>query len=253
MKKMGAAPARQFKSTRPHGIFLTVINGVADCQLLISEDLTVPVLGRISVFGERAGHKRETVAERSTPAPYLAACLVARPKAADPVCVMKAYIHPCASSRDLMLVDSNYERRKLTELKRLQQFLSHKQGIRMVIEKPMLDIRNGDNFDDPGITAREPCILDFILQTDSFPDGRTAVVIVETMGFAGETYRSRKVVSHKIMSSTLKAPVLIHDFHIPAAQSQAERDRRFWLSARRVIIHSNNLVQNQPLTDAYFA
>lgn len=102
IEKVGAAPARQFKGTRPHGIFITVINGVANGQLLVSEDLAVPVRGRISVFGERDGRTRETTAERSARAPYLAACLVARPKATDPVCLMKAYVHPCASSRDLM-------------------------------------------------------------------------------------------------------------------------------------------------------
>jgi hypothetical protein len=238
MAKVGAAPARQFKNTRPHGIFLTVINGVADGQLLVSEELAVPVRGRISVFGERDGHRQESAAERSARAPYLAACLVARPKAADPVCVMKAYVHPCASARDLMLVDSNYERRTLAELKRLQQFLSHKQGMRMVIEKPMLDIRNGEEFDDPAIAAREPCIPDFLLQTDPAPNGGAAVVVVETMGFASDTYRSRKAVTHQLMAATLKAPLVIHDFHFPAAQTQVERDRSFWLDARWTITGS---------------
>jgi hypothetical protein len=232
MAKVGAAPARQFKNTRPHGIFLTVINGVADGQLLVSEDLVVPVRGKISMFGERDGHSRETMAERSARAPYFATCLIARPKEADPVCVMKAYVHPCASSRDLMLVDSNYERQTLAELRRLQQFLSHKQSIRMVIEKPMLEIRSGDDFDDPASAAREPCIPDFILRTDGVPDGGAPIVVIETMGFASETYRSRKADTHEIMANTMKAPLVIHDFHFPVAQTQVERDRRFWLTVR---------------------
>jgi hypothetical protein len=232
MAKVGAAPPRQFKNSRPHGIFLAVINGVADGRLLISEELTVPVRGRISVFGERDGHRQESAAERSARAPYLAACLVARPKADDPVCLMKAYVHPCASVRDLMLVDSNYERRTLAELKRLQQFLSYRQDIRMMIEKPMFDIHNEEDFDDPAITAREPCIPDFILRADTVPDGGEAVVVVETMGFASETYRSRKAVTHQLMATTLNAPLVTHDFHLPSAQNQAERDRHFWSSAR---------------------
>jgi hypothetical protein len=238
MAKVGAAPPRQFKNSRPHGIFLTVINGVADGRLLISEELTVPVRGRISVFGERDGHRQESAAERSARAPYLAACLVARPKADDPVCLMKAYVHPCASARDLMLVDSNYERRTLAELKRLQQFLAQKLGIRMAIEKPMFDIRNEEDFDDPAIAAREPCISDFLLQTAPAPKGGSAVVVVETMGFASETYRSRKAVTHQLMATTLKAPLVTHDFHLPSAQNQAERDRRFWLDARWAITGS---------------
>jgi len=232
MAKMGAAPARQFKNSRPHAIFLTVINGVADGQLLVSEDLAVPVRGRISVFGERDGHRHESAAERSARAPYLAACLVARPKADDPVCLMKAYVHPCASARDLMLVDSNYERRTLAELKRLQQFLSYRQGILMVIEKPMFDIRNEEDFDDPAIAAREPCIPDFLLQTNPPPKGGAAMVVVETMGFASEAYRSRKAVTHQLMAATLRALLVTHDFHFPAAQTQVERDRSFWMDAR---------------------
>jgi hypothetical protein len=65
----------------------------------------------------------------------------------------------------------------------------------MIIEKPMLDIRSGDDFDDPATAAREPCIPDFILRADTVPDGGEAVVLVETMGFASETYRSRKAVT----------------------------------------------------------
>ncbi len=248
MAKVRAAPARQFKNTRPHGIFLTIINGVGDGQLLVSEGQTVPVRGRISVFGERDGHRRETVAERSARAPYFAACLIGRPKMADPVCVMKAYVHPCASSRGLMLMDSNYERRTLAELKRLQQFLSHKLGIRMIIEKPMLDIRSGDDFDDQATAAREPCIPDFILRADTVPDGGEAVVLVETMGFASETYRSRKAVTHEIMATTMRAPLVIHDFHFPTDHAQAERDRRFWLTARRAVTSS---FAANPVVDQY--
>jgi hypothetical protein len=128
-----------------------------------------------------------------------------------------------------MLVDSNFERRTLGELKRLQQFLSHK---RMVIEKPMLDIRNGEDFDDAAIAAREPCIPDFILRSDLVLDGGAPIVVIETMGFASETYRSRKAVTHQIMATTMRAPLVIHDFHFPAAQTQVERDRGFWSTAR---------------------
>jgi len=198
----------------------------------VNENLTVPVRGRISVFGESDGHKREMGEERSARAPYLAACLVARPNANDSVCLMKAYVHPVASLRDLMLVDSNYERRTLAELKRLQQVLSSKWGIRMAIEKPMLDIRNAEDLDDPGIAAREPCIPDFILRAGPVSGGQARVVIVETMGFASETYRSRKAATHEIMASTLNARVVGHDFHFPAAQTQVERDQHFLSSAR---------------------
>jgi hypothetical protein len=232
MEKVGAAAPQQFKKSRPHGIFITVIDSIADRQLLVSEEMTIPVRGRISVFGERDGHMHETAAERSARSPYLAACLVARPKPADPVCIMKAYVHPCVSHRDLMLVDSNYERRTFAELRRLQQWLSAKRGIRMEIEKPMLDIGNQETLSDPDSASREPCIPDFIMRPDPLPAGVAPAVIIETMGFRSDTYRSRKAIMHEIMARTLNAPILTHDFYFPDAKTQAERDRQFWLSAR---------------------
>jgi len=241
MQKVGAAPDWQFKTTRPHGIFLSVINGVADGQLLISGELTIPVRGRIAVFGERDGYKRDTPAERSARAPYLAACLVARPKPSDPVCLMKAYVHPCISSRDLMLTDSNFERGTLAQLKRLQEFLLFKQGIRMVIEKPMMDVRKGDDIQDVRGEATEPCIPDFLLRIDPVRAGGAPLVIVETMGFVSESYRCRKARTHETMSSTLNAPVLIHDFHFPVDRTQPERDRHFWLTTRWLVSGPNDI------------
>jgi hypothetical protein len=44
------------------------------------------------------------------------------------------------------------------------------------------------------------------LRTDPVPDGGAPVVVVETMGFVSETYRSRKAIAHKIMAITLNAP-----------------------------------------------
>jgi predicted nuclease of restriction endonuclease-like RecB superfamily len=151
---------------------------------------------------------------------------------------MKAYVHPCASLRDLMLMDSNYERRTFAELKRLQQFLANKQGIRVVIEKPMLDVRGDEDLVDPAIEAGEPCIPDFVLQTEAAPAGGAAVVVVETMGFAGENYRARKAITHRTIKATLRAPLVTHDFHFPEDQIQAERDRRFWHRARWSIVGS---------------
>jgi len=120
-----------------------------------------------------------------------------------------------------MLVDSNFERRTFAELRRLQQFLSARQGIRMEIEKPMLDIGTGEDLEDQRIAAREPCIPDFVLRTDPGGAG-AATVIIETMGFPSESYRGRKEVMHKTMTRVLSAPVLIHDFHFPSVQTQDE-------------------------------
>ena len=41
---------------------------------------------------------------------------------------------------------------------------------------------------------------------------------------------------HRLMAAMLAgAPVVIHDFHCPAAVQQVERDRAFWSAARWAI------------------
>ena len=53
------------------------------------------------------------------------------------------------------------------------------------------------------------------------------------MGFADEGYRARKARLHPIMSAALGgAPVVPHDFHVPAHWTQAWRDNKFWRDAR---------------------
>ena len=118
----------------------------------------------------------------------------------------------------------------------------------MVIEKPMLEVRTDEDLVDPAIEIGEPCIPDFVLQAEAAPAGDAAVVIVETMGFASENYRARKDASHKIMASTLRAPIIVHDFHLPEKQSQAERDRVFWATARMTVIRgkTNNMPVPSP-------
>ena len=251
MEKVAGAPARQFKNTRPHGIFLSVINGVGNGQLLVSDDLTLPVRGRISIFGEQDGHRRETAAEQSARTPYLAACLVARPKPADPVCILKAYLHPCINQRDLLLVDSNFERSTFAELRRLQRFLSSRLNIQMEIEKPMLDINAGEDPENLCVAAREPCIPDFILHTYPPSPGSPPTLIVETMGFAGATYRARKAITHIVMARTMKAPILVHDFHFPEIETQIGRDRLFWSSARWLITGKRDNRRLRPRTEAF--
>ena len=50
---------------------------------------------------------------------------------------------------------------------------------------------------------------------------------------ADVAYRERKARTHALMRRVLRgAPVVQHDFHLPAEQSQNERDRRFWLECR---------------------
>ena len=138
--RIATAPAARFPRTRPHGIFLAIATGVGHGELVLGPNENLPVRGRISVFGERDGHGRDRPADRAARAPYLAICLVGRPSAGEPVTILRAYAHPCVSARNLMLVDSNLERRTFDELRRLQGWLRLNKGIRVEIEKPHFDI-----------------------------------------------------------------------------------------------------------------
>jgi hypothetical protein len=146
-----------------------------------------------------------------------------------------------------MLVDSNLERHTLDQLMRLRKWLRDKQGIRLEIEKPLFDIAGLDDPEYPAIPPREPCMPDFILRANPGPVGGSATVLVETMGYADDVYRARKVVMHELMSQVAEAPVVLHDFHFPGGQAQDGRDRRFWLDARWTITrHGGPGSQGQP-------
>jgi len=234
-ERIAAAPPARFKRTRPHGIFLAVASGVGHGQLVLGPNDSLSVRGRISVFGERDGHGRDRSADRTVRAPYLVICLVGRPSADRPVAVLRAYAHPCISVSNLMLVDSNLERRTLDELRRLQRWLCANKGVRLEIEKPHFDIAGEDAAAAPATAPREPCIPDFIVRAEGDAARGARTVLVETMGYADEIYRSRKHVMHDLMGQVARAPVVLHDFHFPDDRTQTARDRLFWLQARWTI------------------
>ena len=227
LRKVAAAPEARFRHTRPHGVLLCVVAGMAQGSLTLVRGERLAVRGRIAVFAERDGHGRDTLADRDARSPYLAACLVGRPAAAAPPMILKAYCHPIAGLRHLLPVDSNLERKTLAQLLRLQLWLRRERGVQLTIVKPLFDVAPPDP-ETPG----DPCIPDFILRAAGVgPRGRS-VVIAETMGSADEAYRARKARTHRLMAAALGgAPVVMHDFHAPAA-SQAQRDRLFWSAAR---------------------
>ena len=264
----GAPPARFRRTRRPHGVLLAVVAGASQGRLHPLRGEAIVVRGPIAVFGERDGHGRDGAAEWQARAPYLAACLVGRATPDGPVEVLKAYLHPCAGPGHLMLVDSDLERRTLAQLLRLQAWLLRQRGITVTIEKPLFDIgyatapavpaeaesalafleqaktahrETAASLREPGIKhrpegdedAREPCLPDFLLWARPVPHGGREAVIVETMGYPDALYRERKARSHALMRHVLGgAPLVSHDFHLPADQSQPERDRRFWLECR---------------------
>jgi hypothetical protein len=128
-----------------------------------------------------------------------------------------------------MLVDSDMERHTMERLLRIQRWLGAKRDLPVTIEKPMFDI--GPPL-EPGDNPRPPCIPDFILRAGR-PGEAGRTVIAETMGFASDEYRARKERVHPLLSAALAAaPVVAHDFHLPADLAQERRDTAFCQTVR---------------------
>ena len=116
------------------------------------------VAGRISVFGESADATRRI----SPQTPGLAAIVVARPEANERYRALKAYVHPCYGRGDLMLVDSDYERRTLREILDTAAWMLNARKVGMTVEKPVFDIGLPvDEADAQGV--RTFCIPDFVV------------------------------------------------------------------------------------------
>ena len=245
------SPSRFGRSKRPHGVLISAVEDASIGHLCLFGGEAVPVRGEISVFGEREGHTRQTAAERRARSPYLAICLVGRSAPTEPVEVLKAYLHPCASSRHLMPMDSNHERHTLQLLLQLQAWLLKNKTVSLVIKKPVFDLSSvpvESGLDGEPTTPRGPCIPDFLLAADHVPPGGIPSVIVETMGYPDMEYRERKRRTHLVMGQALSAaPVIEHDFHFPADQNQIDRDRRFWLRCRWTITGGQPLSGDQAL------
>lgn len=251
MARVAAAPAGQFRNSRPHGVLIARVASIGAGQLQPVAGAPIRVRGRLAVFGEQAGAVRESGAERAARAPYLAACLVGRALEGAPVEVLSAYVHPCAGDAHLMLLDSDLERRTLALLRRVQGWLGKHRGVSVAIEKPMYDIAPPlAESVASAVAPRAPCIPDFILRAGC--DGETArTVVVETMGFADAAYRARKRLMHPLMAVLLgDAPVIAHDFHEPADLPQARRDDRMWQAARLALSNPGQSAAATDVVDA---
>src|SRR5208283_5939682 len=120
----------RFTRTRPHGVLIARIAAIGAGVLEPVSGSAIPVRGRLAVFAERADDGSATRAVRAARAPYLAACVLGRASPGEPVEVLSAYAHPCASERHLMLV----ERQTLAQLRSVQAWLGSRKGLRVVIE-----------------------------------------------------------------------------------------------------------------------
>jgi hypothetical protein len=230
VRKVGWAVPDRFGRTRPHGVVILRLSAVRRGELVPLAGPPLPVLGRIAVPGEEPHADLAEDAPPPARAPYLAICLVARPALREPVQILSAYVHPCASNDRLLLVDSDLERQTLAQLQSVQSWLLRKRGFAVTIEKPLEDL--GVALGD-GVPPRGPIIPDFIVTGRAPGEVMERGLIIETMGLAGVAYRERKLRMHPFMSRAVEgAPVVEHDFHEPAGKQQRWRDERFWREVR---------------------
>jgi hypothetical protein len=169
MVKIANTPASRFATTnRPRGVLIMVVADATRGSLRPLRREPLPVRGRIAIFGEREGHSRQTSEERRCRSHYLAACVVAQASAGGPVEVLKAYLHPCASAGYLMPMDSDLERRTLTKLVQLQDWLQVKAKITVSVRKPVFDASPALEAQTAGSKNHPsgPVIPDFILEKD---------------------------------------------------------------------------------------
>jgi hypothetical protein len=239
MTKIANTPAARFTITkRPHGVLICVVADAAEGCLCSLRGDPIPVRGRIAIFGEREGHSRQTSEERRARSPYVAACVVAPASPGGPVEVLKAYLHPCASARHLMPMDSDLERKTFAKLIQLQDWLRSKAGIAITVRKPVFDVSPVQEGEAEGSEndLTGPFIPDFLIEAEHAPAGGAKTVIVETMGYADAIYRQRKLRTQIQMSNLLDgAPIIRHDFHQPEGLSQESRSQRFWSDCRWTI------------------
>ncbi|MGC9272157.1 hypothetical protein, partial [Acidiphilium sp.] len=197
--------------SRPHGIFITAARSISEGLIEPMEGISLPVIGRLAIFGEIEGHGRIQDGAARRP-PYLVAALVARPDKDSPAAILRAYAHPVASRSHLLLLDSDNERLTLRNLIDLQGWLAKARNVLMTIEKPQFDL--GPEFDptapDASADARPPIIPDFVVRAKA-ASGAAATVIVETMGYDDDRYLDRKRMVHPLMRAALGgAPIILH-------------------------------------------
>jgi hypothetical protein len=134
-----------------------------------------------------------------------------------------------------MPMDSDLERRTLTKLVQLQDWLQVKAKITVSVRKPVFDA-------SPAFVARRAClesgppgpvIPDFLLEAEGLPVGGRKTIIVEIMGVRGRDLSTAKDAD----ASSDERPVWqgAHhppDFHQPQSLSQETRNQRFWLKCR---------------------
>ncbi len=237
--KVAAMPEASFRKTRnPHGLLVDVARSASKGVIEPVQGEPLQVAGKISIFGERDGRDAGPGLS-ATRGPYLMVCLVGRRAPKARVEVLRAYLHPCMSVSWLFPVDSDLERQTMMRLVASGRWFRDLRGFPLTIQKPLWDLAEAPQVLPSGeIEAHEPILPDFIVQVGEGAAARR--VVVETMGYAHAAYRARKHRLRPEMERLAGAPVVEHDFHLPAEWSQRQRDGAFSTSCRQALLGSRS-------------
>lgn len=209
-------------ASRPHGLLITRVQAVRNRSIFPYEGEPIPVRGRLSVWAEIDGERRmsDPIAGDGR-RPYVAIALFAQTHQHGSVDCQRCYVHPCRDVEDLMMVDSQHERDTILELLDVRNWLKKDCDIDLNFRKPLFD--EAPQFGDG---ARPILLPDFILETDS-PNAIVPRLLVETMGYSNNDYRTRKDHVVPMMETFYGSAVVKHDMHGPAGELQTRRNVRF--------------------------
>ncbi|MGM5019110.1 hypothetical protein [Tardiphaga sp. 367_B4_N1_1] len=224
LKERIADETRDWGRVRPHGVFISTFDRIENGWLFPgrTEIPPIEVEGTLSIFGEGdSGHRP----------PYLVIGLVTKdtPESRT-AAIVRAYAHPCVWWSRLTLLDSGLERDSLDQILNCRKWLFDTFKISMIVTKPLFDVGPVDT-DAP----RKPCLPDFVIRAMGSGVEHPTIVI-ETMGYADDTYRERKRRLRPLFEAVDRppgaspTPVIEHDRF--RADLPGDPDRRFWNELR---------------------
>lgn len=166
--------------TRPYALCLTTLDEINDQTAIFrfkkNQTMTLDIAGSLRFWSARRGE---------CSAPYLALFTITD-TAERPGYMqwMNGYVVPVLSKQQLLLVESDYERRVLKALIGWHAWWQSR-GLDVVIEKPLLPIP---------VSQGESCRPDFLLRTPQ------QTVVLEVMGSNESEYQARKQRTHALMA-----------------------------------------------------
>jgi hypothetical protein len=170
----------------PQGFFLLGVDEIEGKSFVVG-NTQFEVEGGINVFSSDSGRdETDSTGKPSSRAPYLILVSARLNDKTGKLRLVRAYAHPRMNG-SFFPVDSNFEREAARSLLYVVKKAKETNGCEVTVEKPLQDMFPLDPL--------KGCRPDFIVRA-----GADALVI-ETMGFADQAYRDRKVHTHQTMKA----------------------------------------------------